>query len=92
MIENKYLRKVYRRLRELWEYDIFRYALLIHGFYLILSFILTLVFFREQNDFLVYYEVGKVFITDINNLYNRANYLWPFRYLPISIFLISFKL
>ncbi|MFW9826820.1 MAG: glycosyltransferase family 87 protein [Candidatus Thorarchaeota archaeon] len=87
MAENKYLRKVYRRLRELWEYDIFRYALLIQFFYLILSLILTLIFLRGMNDFLVYYEVGKVFITDINNLYNRANYLWPFRYLPISAIL-----
>jgi hypothetical protein len=84
MVENKYLRKIFRRFRELWGYNIFRYALLIHIFYLMLSFFLTLIFFREQNDFLVYYEVGKVFTTDITNLYNRANYLWPFRYLPIS--------
>lgn len=87
MVESKYLRNIYRRFRELWGYHIFRYAILVQGFYLILSFILTLIFFREQNDFLVYYEVGKVFITDINNLYNRVNYLWPFRYLPISAIL-----
>jgi hypothetical protein len=80
----KYLGRIKKRFKELWEFPIFRFALIIHGFYLLLSFVLTLIFLRDMNDFLVYYEVGKVFITDINNLYNRANYLWPFRYLPIS--------
>lgn len=54
--------------------------------------ILTLIFFRDQNDFLVYYEVGEVFITDINNLYS-TEYLWPFRYFPISAaFFVPFYL
>lgn len=82
---NTYIVKIISRFKELWEYNIFRYAVLIHGFYFILSMILTLIFFREQNDFLVYYEGGKVFIDDINELYNQANYTrWPFRYFPIS--------
>ncbi|MFX1601344.1 MAG: glycosyltransferase 87 family protein [Promethearchaeota archaeon] len=78
------LLKIKRRFMELWRYKIFQYAFFVHGFHFILSFILTLIFFREQNDFLVYYKVGEVFIHDINDLYNRANYLWPFRYFPIS--------
>ena len=54
--------------------------------------VLTLIFLREQNDFLVYYKVGEVFITDITNLYT-ADYLWPFRYFPISaIFFVPFYL
>ncbi|MFX0007139.1 MAG: glycosyltransferase 87 family protein [Candidatus Hermodarchaeota archaeon] len=54
--------------------------------------VLTLIFLRDQNDFLVYYKVGEVFITDINNLYT-ADYLWPFRYFPISaIFFVPFYL
>ena len=82
---NTYFVKIISRFKELWEYNIFRYAVLIQGFYFILSIILTLIFFREQNDFLVYYEGGKVFIDDINELYNQANYTrWPFRYFPIS--------
>lgn len=82
---NTYLVKIKRRFMELWEFKIFRYAVLIQGFYFILSMILTLIFFREQNDFLVYYEGGKVFIDNINGLYNQANYTrWPFRYFPIS--------
>ncbi len=89
---NTYFIKIKRRFRELWEFKIFRYALLIHGFYFILSMILTLIFFRDQNDFLVYYEVGEVFITDINNLYS-TEYLWPFRYFPISAaFFVPFYL
>jgi 4-amino-4-deoxy-L-arabinose transferase-like glycosyltransferase len=60
--------------------------------YLIVSLILTLTVFRNQNDFLVYFEVGEVFVKDINNLYN-ANYLWPFRYFPISaVFFVPFYL
>ncbi|MFW9880117.1 MAG: glycosyltransferase 87 family protein [Candidatus Thorarchaeota archaeon] len=84
---NTFINKTKKRFIELWNFKIFRYAVLIHGFYFILSLILTLVFFREQNDFLVYYKVGEVFIYDINELYNRVNYLWPFRYLPISAIL-----
>ncbi|MFX1573895.1 MAG: glycosyltransferase 87 family protein [Promethearchaeota archaeon] len=72
------------RLKELWEYKIFRYTIILHGIYFIISLILTLTIFRIKNDFLVYYTVGKIFVTDINDLYNRANYLWPFRYLPLS--------
>lgn len=84
--------KLKTRISELWEYNIFRYTVIIHGFYFVISVILTLSVFRERNDFLVYYEVGKVFTTDINNLYS-ADYLWPFRYFPISaIFFVPFYL
>lgn len=90
---NTYLVKIKSRFGALWEHKIFRFAIIIHGFYFILSMVLTLIFFREQNDFLVYYKVGEVFIHDINDLYNRANYLWPFRYFPISaIFFVPFYL
>jgi len=84
--------KIKTRISELWEYNIFRYTIIIHGLYFIISVILTLSVFRERNDFLVYYEVGKVFTTDITNLYS-ADYLWPFRYFPISaIFFVPFYL
>ena len=79
------------RLKErfgvLWQQKIFRYAVIIHVFYLLLSLFLTLTIFRERNDFLVYYTVGEVFMNDINELYNRTKYLWPFRYFPISAIL-----
>lgn len=80
----KYLNRTKSKFKALWEYKIFRYALLIQGFYFILSLILTLIFFKDRNDFLVYYTVGEVFLKDINNLYNQTNYLWPFRYFPLS--------
>ncbi|MFX0042095.1 MAG: glycosyltransferase 87 family protein [Candidatus Hodarchaeota archaeon] len=87
MILKDYLSRIIRKSRELWQYKIFRYAFIVHGFYFILSILLTLICFRDKNDFLVYYNVGKVFINDINNLYNPANYNWPFRYLPLSAIL-----
>ena len=80
-------------LRDLWQQKVFRFAILINVFYLVISLVLTLTIFRNQNDFLVYYKVGEVFVNDINELYNRAKYLWPFRYLPISaLFFVPFYL
>jgi hypothetical protein len=89
-----YIDKIKRRFKELWEFKVFRYALVIHGFYFIISMILTLIFFRDQNDFLVYYEGGKTVIENINELYNPASYSrWPFRYFPISaLFFVPFYL
>jgi len=87
--------RIEKRWRSLWDYRIFRLTVLIHGFYFILSMILTLVFFKEQNDFRVYYRVGELFMTDINGLYNPLNYIdmWPFRYFPISAaFFVPFYL
>lgn len=87
--------RIEKRWRSLWDYRIFRLTILIHGFYFILSMILTLVFFRDQNDFRVYYRVGELFMTDINGLYNPLNYIdmWPFRYFPISAaFFVPFYL
>ncbi len=62
---------------------VFRWSFLVHGFYVIFSISLTVIFFPHQNDFLVYYNAGKLFLTDIENLYNPEKYLFPFRYLPL---------
>ncbi|MFX1488751.1 MAG: glycosyltransferase family 87 protein [Promethearchaeota archaeon] len=75
------------KFKELWEHKIFRYAIIIQIFYFVISLILTLTVFRDNNDFKVYYTVGKLFVTNINDLYNPSNYLWPFRYFPISAIL-----
>ncbi|NHJ25224.1 MAG: DUF2029 domain-containing protein [Candidatus Lokiarchaeota archaeon] len=75
------------RFQSLWNMKIFRYSFLLHIFYYIFSIFLTLIFFPEKNDFLVYYKVGKVFLNNPMELYNPANYNWPFRYLPLSVFL-----
>jgi len=91
------LAKITNRIKVLWEYNIFRYTVLVHGGYFIVSIILTLFFFREQNDFLVYYEVGEVVLRNINDLYTDL-YRWPFRYFPLSalyfvpFFLMGFDL
>ncbi len=76
--------RVKTRFIELWHRKIFRYAVIVHLFYFVLSYVLVIFFFRNQNDFLVYYTAGGVFLNDIENLYNQDNYLWAFRYFPIS--------
>jgi len=59
---------------------------MIQIFYFIVSTTLTLIFFRNQNDFLVYYRAGEIALNDFMELYNPANYIWPFRYFPIAAF------
>jgi hypothetical protein len=77
------------RLAVLWKFKFFRYSVILHLFYFIFSTIITLLVFRNQNDFRVYYRVGEIFITDINGLYSPLNYngMWPFRYFPLSALL-----
>jgi hypothetical protein len=88
----KFLFKLKIRFRELWNYKVFKYAIFIHGGYFIFSLILTLIFFRNLNDFRVYYDVGGVVLKNINDLYTTP-YNWPFRYLPIaSLFFVPFHL
>jgi len=81
------------RVKHLWDQKIFRYAIFIHSFYFFLSIILFFLFYKEKNDFLIFYQVGDIFLNDIENLYNQANYLWDFRYFPLSaIFFIPFSI
>ncbi len=81
------------RLKELWNFKIFRAAVFLHSFYFILAVILTLIFFRNQNDFIVFMKAGEIFMSDPRILYNQDNYLWDFRYLPlVAIFFIPFYL
>ena len=85
--------KIIQRIKELWEHKIFRYALILHSFYFILSIILFFVYYQEKNDFIIFYNVGNIFINDIENLYNQTYYLWDFRYFPLSaLFFIPFSL
>ncbi|KKM60419.1 hypothetical protein LCGC14_1542060, partial [marine sediment metagenome] len=85
--------KINVRVKQLWKQKIFRYAVLLHSFYLILSIILFFVYFREKNDFIIFYHVGDIFINDITHLYNQSNYLWDFRYFPLSaLFFIPFSI
>ena len=85
--------KISVRVKQLWKQKIFRYAVILHSFYLILSIILFFVYFREKNDFIIFYHVGDIFINDITHLYNQSNYLWDFRYFPLSaLFFIPFSI
>ena len=76
--------KIGVRVKQLWKQKIFRYAVVLHSFYLILSIILFFVYYREKNDFIIFWNVGDIFLNDIQNLYNQSNYLWDFRYFPLS--------
>ena len=78
--------KFKKRLVELCKLKIFISSILIHLFYFIFSILITLLVFRNLNDFRVYSRVGEIFMTDINGLYDPNNYIdmWPFRYFPLS--------
>ena len=85
--------KLTKRIKELWEHKIFRYALVLHSFYFILSIVLFFMVYREKNDFIIFYNVGDIFLNDIENLYNQTYYLWDFRYFPLSaLFFIPFSI
>jgi len=73
--------------KEYWEVKIFKLAFFIHIFYFSLSLILFFTVTHDKNDFLTYFNVGKQVITNLPDLYNEANYDYPFRYFPISAFL-----
>ncbi len=89
----KFKFKVKKRIKDLWGQKIVRYALVLHSFYFILSIILFFSFYREKNDFVIFYNVGNIFLNDIENLYNQTYYLWDFRYFPLSaLFFIPFSL
>jgi len=78
--------KFKKRLVKLCKSKIFIFSVLIHLFYFIFSTLITLLVFRNLNDFRVYSRVGEIFMTDINGLYDPNNYIdmWPFRYFPLS--------
>ena len=81
------------KLKELWDQKIVKYAIIIHIFYFVLATALFFMFYREKNDFIIFYNAGDIFINDINNLYNQSNYLWDFRYFPLSaLFFIPFSI
>jgi hypothetical protein len=83
----------FNKLRSFWNSKIFRIALILHSFYFILAMILFFVFYYEKNDFFIFYESGKVFLFDIENLYDQTYYLWDFRYFPLSaLFFAPFSL
>ncbi|MFX0082349.1 MAG: glycosyltransferase 87 family protein [Candidatus Hodarchaeota archaeon] len=85
--------RIFKRIKELWEYRIFRYALILHSFYFLLSIVLFFLLYKEKNDFVIFYNVGDIFLNDIENLYNQTNYLWDFRYFPLSaLFFIPFSI
>ncbi|MCK4281000.1 MAG: DUF2029 domain-containing protein, partial [Candidatus Lokiarchaeota archaeon] len=61
-----------------------------HCVYLIISLMLFyFAGFSETCDFLTYFNAGKIIIEDINDLYNQSNYLFPYRYFPISAYFFT---
>ena len=85
--------RIIGKLKEFWEVQVFRYAILAQVIYFALSIILFFLFLFQINDFVIFYESGKIFLTDIEELYNQTNYIWDFRYFPLSaLFFIPFSL
>ncbi|MFX0178160.1 MAG: glycosyltransferase family 87 protein [Candidatus Hodarchaeota archaeon] len=73
------------RFKEISKYPIFRYSVLVHILYMIISIILILVWFENLSDFKVFYKATEVFINNVSDLYNRTNYPYPYRYFPLSV-------
>ncbi|MFX1314905.1 MAG: glycosyltransferase 87 family protein [Promethearchaeota archaeon] len=44
---------------------------------------------KSNNDFLTYYKAGRIIITDTTNLYDISQYLFPFRYFPLSAYIFT---
>jgi len=86
--------KFIKRIKELWiNFPLFRFALILHLGYFVVSYIFVLTILRDQNDFLIYFNAGGIFYNDINNLYDQEQYLWDYRYLPLSAaFFVPFYL
>ncbi len=81
------------RVKHLWEQKIFRLAVILHTFYFFFSIILFFLIYKEKNDFIIFYNVGDIFLNDIEDLYNQTYYLWDFRYFPLSaLFFIPFSI
>ena len=92
MMSLPFLERGRKKFIELWGHKIFKYTVVLHGFFFLFSLIITLLLFPNRNDFRVYYEVGEVVLTDIRALYTTS-YNWPFRYLPVSsLFFVPFYL
>ncbi len=86
--------KPIKRFKELWiNFKFFRYAVIGHLGYFIVTLIIVLTILRDQNDFIIYFNAGGIFYNDINNLYDQEHYLWDYRYLPLSaMFFVPFYL
>ena len=53
--------RIKERLIDLWtNYTLFKYAVIVHLGYFVVSLILVLTVLREQNDFLIYFTVAMV--------------------------------
>ncbi|MFX0105630.1 MAG: glycosyltransferase 87 family protein [Candidatus Hodarchaeota archaeon] len=86
------INRIKDRFLELWKTaKIFKYAIILHFSYFIISLILVFTIYREQNDFLIYWRAGGVFLENTPDLYNQEYYIWDFRYFPLSaVFFIPF--
>ena len=82
-----YLMEKLKNFQEYWEVKIFKLAFFIHVFYFSLSLILFFTVTHDKNDFLSFFNAGKQVITNLPDLYNEANYDWPFRYFPLSAYI-----
>jgi len=69
-------------------------ALIVNGFYLVLTFIFfyfldSFLMSADNNDFLTFYNAGNLVITDLSKLYDAQQYLFPFRYFPLAAYFFT---
>ena len=80
----KLIKEMFFSFMNFWKEKIFKISIFVQISYLLLAIILFLLFFTEKNDFIIFYQSARIFLTDINNLYDQTKYLWDFRYFPLS--------
>ena len=80
----KLMKEMFFSFKSFWKEKIFKISIFVQISYLLLAIILFLLFFTKKNDFIIFYQSAKIFLTDINNLYDQTKYLWDFRYFPLS--------
>jgi len=93
MSSNSLIDTLIKRIKVLWGHRIFKIAVLTHTFYAVFSIIFVIVVLRDLSDYYVYYKSAGIFLEDIQELYNQANYPYAYRYFPLSaVFYIPFYL
>ncbi|MHA1197036.1 MAG: glycosyltransferase 87 family protein, partial [Promethearchaeota archaeon] len=80
----KLIKEMFFSFMNFWKEKIFKISIFVQISYLLVAIILFLLFFTEKNDFIIFYQSARIFLTDINNLYDQTKYLWDFRYFPLS--------
>ncbi|MHA1782361.1 MAG: hypothetical protein ACTSUL_02930, partial [Promethearchaeota archaeon] len=68
----KLIKEMFFSFMNFWKEKIFKISIFVQISYLLVAIILFLLFFTEKNDFIIFYQSARIFLTDINNLYDQT--------------------